>query len=136
MTLSLLLHPVALLGLVATAMCLCIYLFLSSKRELHAERYAWSVSRTALEGRLQRLQEELGELRSGIATPLVEPPVMAEARPAAQPVMSSPVPMEERTRAEALALRNAGFSAERIAPVLQLPENEVELLLKIQRLTA
>ena len=131
MMVSWLLHPLAVHAVVATAMCLCVYLFVSSKRELQSEQKSWSASRTALEAQMQRMQEELEELRNVACEAVAEPPARGEAsRPA------SLAPMEERTRAEALALRNAGFPAERIAPVLQVPENEVELLLKIQRLTA
>jgi DNA-binding NarL/FixJ family response regulator len=110
----------------AMGMSLCLYLFFSLKRDLRAvddraaKRHA--AFETEWQARSSELDERWSEL-SHVSKFLVEPTAATSG-------------LNLTKRSQALQLFRRGASAEEIARTLSLPRNEVELLVKIQRMTA
>lgn len=101
----------------------CLYLFVSLKREIQVCRKEQDALRTALEAlraELRQLREELAESERRAAT-LVAP---APARSG----------FNLSTRSQALRMSRRGNTNQQIAAALEIPEKEVELLLKVQRI--
>ena len=110
----------------AAGMSLCLYLFFSLKRDVRSvdERLgrrasAFEADWTARSGELDARWSQL----SHISKFLVEPPPAASG-------------LNLTKRSQALQLSKRGASIEDIASTLSLRRNEVELLVKIQKLTA
>ncbi len=104
-------YSVLALGLVAS---LC--LFLSLKRELHLQR--------------QKHCREIDEIRSHLKSAAEQEPVQ---------IISPPVPhsgFNLSRRVQAMRLSRRGEGAEHIAAALGVPDREVELLLRVQRMSA
>jgi hypothetical protein len=117
-----LLSPIGLFSLLALGLFGCLALFLSMKREIALARRSVAenkdlaaVSVTTLTAELAAFRKQMEE--SGAAAPLGQE-------------------LNLTRRAQALRMQNRGESAATIASALQLPRNEIDLLLKIQKLTA
>jgi DNA-binding NarL/FixJ family response regulator len=120
------LHPAAPYAALAIGMSLCLFLFVSLKRDLRAAEDRSNKKIAALEADWQAktaiLDERWSEL-SQISGLLVSPP----------PLRSG---MNLTKRSQALQMSRRGESAKEIAATLSLPQMEVDLLLKVQRLGA
>jgi hypothetical protein len=109
--------------LLAIGLASCLHLFISLKREIQVYRKKQKELRAAL-GEIQielaRLREELAESERRAAT-LVAP----------APTRSG---FNLSTRSQALRMSRRGNTNQEIAAALEIPEKEVELLLKVQRI--
>lgn len=115
--------------LVAAGLLLCVVLFLLLKIEVHALGRRSEARRQALETRLTQLEQAVAELRADLReteerTGVLAPPVAPRSG------------MNLTTRAQALRMYRRGEPPERIAAALQIPENEVRLLIKVHQLSA
>lgn len=120
---------VGTLALVAAGLILCVILFLLLKIELQALTRRWEVRQRALEASVRKLEEAAEELRLGLKE--------ADERTG---VLAPPAPprsgLNLTTRAQALRMVRRGEPPERIAAALQVPENEIRLLVKVHKLAA
>jgi hypothetical protein len=123
------LYPLVQCGLLAAGLLLCLYLFLSAKREARRAGLRAERSRQALEERIQTLQAAVDGLRAGLeeleerSDKLVEPPPAASG-------------LNLTKRSQALRMHRRGEAPENIAAALLLPPQEVELLLKVDQMAA
>jgi len=115
--------------LTCAGLLLCLYLFLSLKRELQRDGRRASRRQDAMADEVEalgkafgRLEEELREM-SRRSELLVEPP------PAASGLNLS-------RRSQALRMHRRGESPANIAASLGMPQLEVELLLKVEQIGA
>ena len=116
-------------GLQAAGLALCLYLFLSAKREARrAERRAVE-TRQEVDRALDSVQQAIAQLRSGLmeanelSRKLVEPPPAASG-------------LNLTKRSQALRMHRRGESPGHIAAALVMPQGEVELLLKVEQMGA
>ena len=123
------LHPLLQGGLQAAGLALCLYLFLSAKREARrAERRA-AESRQEVDRALDSIQQSIAQVRSGLmevnelSRKLVEPPPAASG-------------LNLTKRSQALRMHRRGESPGHIAAALLMPQGEVELLLKVEQMGA
>jgi hypothetical protein len=121
-----LLHPAAPYAALTTGMALCLFLFVSLKRDLRGAEERSRKKLAALEAdmaaRTAILDERWNEL-SQISRLLVSP----------APLRSG---MNVTRRSQALQMSRRGESPKEIAATLALPQNEVDLLVKVQRIAA
>ena len=143
---SSILASLLLLVLLAASLFVGLYLFVSLKRENLRLRRRMDDERlglqTALEGmqstieRMERAQLRAAERKPvPVPVPAPAPPPVAPLASAAQsdviPVATASINLTKRS--QALKLQRLGESPGQIAAKLQLPRNEVELLLKVHR---
>ena len=120
------LHPAWQCALQIAGLVLCLYLFLTLKREAAQERARAQGQRQALDEGQQALQKALGQLESQLrhleekAEQLVEPPPAASG-------------LNINKRSQVVRMHRRGEAPGQIAAALSLPEREVELLLKIEK---
>ena len=121
---TIILHPGTHYATLAIGMSLCLNLFWSLKRDLHAVEERLRKEREALEEDLQAkaaiLEERWNEL-SQLSGLLVPPP----------PIRSG---LNVTRRSQAIQMIRRGETPSDIAATLALPRNEVDLLIKVQRL--
>ena len=113
--------------LIAAGIIVCVYVFISLKREISALERKVEENEARLGAALQGLQPELSSLRQGIQE--------AEQRAG---VLVPPAPPKSglnlNKRSQALKLYRRGELPEKIAAALGLPRREVDLLLKVQKI--
>ena len=124
MHLDWILQPVISYIFTAAGIGLCLFLFVSLKRDLQAYDARSAKKCAALETEwkerlavLEALQMELSQT--------------SDVRIAPPPTRSG---LNLNKRSQALQLSRRGESTQEIATALSLPQNEVELLIKIQRI--
>jgi hypothetical protein len=117
------LHPLIYYFLLAVAMSLCLYLFLAVQRQIQAAETRAGRDAQKLRSELLGLELELARLRGE----LEEKAVAAAPSLAPQPAMN----LNRRTQALRMARR--GDRPDQIAAALQIPDSEVNLLLKVHR---
>ena len=124
MRLEWILHPVMPYAEIAIGLALCVYLFVSVKRDLRAGEARLGKKLAALEAdwqaKMETLDERWNEL-SHISSVLVPPP----------PPRSG---LNWNKRSQALERHRRGETPPEIAAALAIPRNEVELLVKVQRI--
>jgi len=124
MRLDWILHPAISYTLLTAGMGLCLFLFVSLKRDLSAAEARCQKKLAALEmdwrGKMEALDERWKEL-SQISGLLVPPP----------PTRSG---LNLNKRSQALQRSRRGEKAHDIAAALSIPQNEVELIVKIQQI--
>ena len=124
MRLEWILHPVMPYAEIAIGLALCVYLFVSVKRDLRAGEARLGKKLSALEAdwqtKMESLDERWNEL-SQISSVLVPPP----------PPRSG---LNLNKRSQALERHRRGETPPEIAAALAIPRNEVELLVKVQRI--
>jgi len=118
-----LLHPAAPHAAVAAGLSVTLYLFAQLKLEAGRQAAKWKAERAALE-------EENRRMRSGLDSALEE---MKQPRADAAPVPMKPS-MNLTRRAQVIRMHRRGERPEQIAAALGVPQNEVDLVLKISRL--
>jgi len=123
------LSPALQCGFQIAGLLLCVYLFFSIKREarrdgLRSARDQQGIQddMDALKKEVEQIRAEFGELSERSAT-LVEPPPAASG-------------LNLTKRSQALRMHRRGEALDKIAAALMVPEREVELLLKVDELTA
>ncbi len=124
MRLDWILHPAISYALIAAGMGLCLFLFASLKRDLSATEARCQKKFAALEMDWRRKMEALDERwveLSQISGLLVPPP----------PPRSG---LNLSKRSQALQMSRRGEKPQDIAVALSIPQNEVELMLKVQRM--
>lgn len=121
--------PASYYVLLAMGLGLCLYLFMTLKREIWRLENRYKKRLQALEVDLQQMHAEAENLRERLQE--------AEER---EELLVPPTPprsglnLSKRTQALRMSLR--GESPEQIAAALGIPESEVQLLLKVQRIVA
>jgi hypothetical protein len=124
MRLEWIVHPVATYALIAIGLGLCLFLFASLKRDLHSSEARAGKKLAALtadwEAKMEGLDERWKEL-SQVSNLLIAPP----------PPRSG---LNVSKRSLALQMHRRGAEPPEIAAALALPQNEVELLVKVQRI--
>jgi hypothetical protein len=101
----------------------CLHLFISLNRDIRAQRR----KQNAIEAAIGLLSVEFAEVKRAVEE--------AESRTG---VLVAPTPpragVNLTTRSQALRMYRRGETIQRIAAALEVPEQEVELLIKVQRL--
>jgi hypothetical protein len=124
MRLDWILHPAISYTLLTIGLSLCLFLFASLKRDLLATESRCQKKLAAMEAewreRVQTLDEQWKELSE--AAGLLVPPA---------PTRSG---LNLNKRSQALQMSRRGEKPQDIAAALSIPQNEVELLVKIQRI--
>jgi len=119
-----LLSPAGPYAALATGMVLCLFLFVTLKRDLRAGEHRWRK-------RLMTLEADLEVKAAAIDGRLVELSDISGLLVPPQPPRSG---LNLTKRSQALQMHRRGTTAPEIADALGLPQNEVELLVKIQRI--
>ena len=123
-TLELLLHPLAPYVGLTLVLVLSLCLFLQVKVEMRRQAKKWAEERTALQVANLALRGALDDLRREPES-AAEPPVSAPPRIAA---------LNLTRRSQVLRLYHRGEMPEQIAAALGVPLNEVDLLLKVNKM--
>lgn len=129
MYLDWILHPAAQCGLLAAGLLLCLFLFVSAKREIRVEKARGEARAQAAEAALSQIREELAQWESRLAEVEAKAGLLVPPAPAASGLNLS-------RRSQVLRMHRRGEAPEQIAASLGLPQNEVALLLKVHRLAA
>ena len=121
---NIILNPGTQYAALVIGLSLCLYLFWSLKRDLHAAEERSRKKLAAVEAELQAraatLDERWSEL-SHVSQLLVPPPLLRSG-------------LNLTKRSQAVQMIRRGESPQEIAATLALPRNEVDLLIKVQRL--
>jgi hypothetical protein len=117
MSLEWILHPAMPYAEIAIGLALCLYLFVSVKRDLRACETRSGKKLAALEAHWDERWKELSQ----VSSLLVPPP----------PPRSG---LNLTKRSQALERHRRGETPPEIAAALAIPRNEVELLVKVQRI--
>ncbi len=128
MTWDFMLHPLAGYTLTGGGLLACSYLFLTAKREAMRTARRCQQQRDALESEVRKLEETVRSLAGRVE----EIASLAEA--GVPPPATGGLNISTRTRA--LRMHRRGDPAERIAAALSVPQQEVELLLKVEALAS
>jgi|YelNatPaOPRAMG01_1025707.scaffolds.fasta_scaffold155708_2 DNA-binding NarL/FixJ family response regulator len=121
------LYPVFQCGLEAAGIGLCVYLFLNLKREARDVYLSQEKRHQTLQAAVDNLRSEVVALQAAVqeteqrAGMLVPP----------QPPQSG---LNVNKRTQALRMYKSGEDAQAIARRLAIPEREVDLLIKVQRI--
>lgn len=123
-------HPLAYYGVLAVGLVLSLYLFISVKME-NAQL------RKKLEAQQLQSQDLFGEFRKtlGNLAQSLQEHEQDEAQELPMRTVQG-VSINLTKRSQALRMYRRGDSPEHISSALQMPRNEVELLLKVQKALA
>ncbi len=127
MHLEWILHPAVQCSLQAAGLGLCVYLFLTLKHESQNAELRSSSRQQAIEASLERLGTAVEEIESRLR----------EAEERTGMLVAPPPPpsgLNLSKRSQALRMHRRGESPQKIAASLTLPQREVELLVKVQRI--
>jgi len=108
------LNPLTQCVFLALTLIVCLALFISVKVEIAIVRHSLNKRRESVESAAAALATELATLRMEMGS--------AEADPSLT------------RRAQALQMQSDGKSADTIADALRVPRNQVDLMLKLQKL--
>lgn len=132
-------HPVAYYGVLSAAMSACLYLFVSTARNIESVRRRFD--RRMLDSELQT--GIIGTQVAAIQTRVDEWTTRSqelEGKVASLAAVRRPqflsVGIDANQRTQVLRLARRGERPERIAAELGVPKSEVDLLLKVQRAVA
>jgi hypothetical protein len=120
MPIDLILNPLVQYGFLAFGLIACLALFLSVKLEVARVRRSVNTSRDSVAVSTATLATELATLREEIGS--------------AEATLPTGQELNLTRRAQALRMQNSGESPAAIAATLRVPRNEIDLLLKLQRL--
>ena len=123
MNLDWLLSPATQYGALALGLAACMFLFISSKMELKSFRRQTTESTAMVAANFTNLSAEMQGIRDDVRELETAPAV-------AMPVDG----LNLTKRAQALRMYHRGEAIPTIAAALRAPQNEVELLLKVQQL--
>lgn len=121
---NIILNPGTQYATLAISLCLCLYLFYSLKRDLHAAEKRSGKKLAEVEAELEAKAATLDERWSELSqiSHLLVPPA---------PLRSG---LNLTKRSQAVQMIRRGESPQEIVTTLALPRNEVDLLIKVQRL--
>jgi hypothetical protein len=125
MRLDWILSPLTLWSALALSLFAVLFLFATFKKELAAVRRQANRSAESLAGNVETLTQEISGMRAGLQA--------AEAAPLV-PATGESLTMTKRARA--LRMYRRGEPVSSIAASLHAPQNEIELLLKIDQFVA
>lgn len=118
-------NPLTHYGLLTTGLSLCLYLFISIKRDVRLLEYrrrkqqeAWDAAAAEFRAALEEIRTELRE---------------AEERSGAASLPPGAAGINLNKRSQALRMFRRGARPDQIASALAVPQNEVELLLKLHQ---
>jgi DNA-binding NarL/FixJ family response regulator len=116
--------PLAPFILIGINSALCLFVFLCAKHEMRAMNLRWRRRQTAQESATEELKAQVAQLSARILD--------AEERTG---VLVPPTPprsgMNLNKRSQVIRMSRRGEQVEKIAASLNLPQREVELLLKV-----
>lgn len=121
MSMDWILSPLAIYGALALAMTGCLTLFFSFKSEIRHVRRSAETSKQALASQVREMESSVGNLQEQVAEIGVRP---TPGNPG----------MNLNRRVHMLRMHRRGESLETIAAALSTPRNEVELLVRVQRM--
>jgi len=120
-------HPLIQYGLLAVVLSACLCLFLATRKEQVLDSKVVHAELGQVRSSLDVLRLQVGQLERRLCA--------AEERVEEPPPSLLPVPgMNLTRRSQVLRMARRGDEPGRIAAELGLPESEVELLLKVQRI--
>ncbi len=111
------------LALLVAGIGACLYLFWTLKMEMRRNQKSQAAQAERLESAIASLTRDLEELRRQL-----------KERPLEQIPSAPPSAINLSKRAQALRMHRRGEPAATIAAALSIPQNEVELLLKLDRM--
>ncbi|MBI5283305.1 MAG: hypothetical protein HY858_16590 [Candidatus Solibacter usitatus] len=123
------LHPLTYYLLLASGLMFCLYLFVSLKKESALLRRRQRDDHDTLVKSVESFRHSLLQLQSALADqpqprqPADEAPVFGAA-------------LNFNKRSQALRMYRRGEPAEKISAALQMPRNEVDLILKVHHASA
>ena len=113
--------------LIAAGLVLCIYVFLSLKKEIHVLQTRLHDTKATIETALESIQAEIDDLKQGLREAEERTGVMVAPSP-------PPSGLNLNKRSQALRMYRRGEVSEKIAAALNLPRREVDLLIKVQKI--
>lgn len=132
-------HPIAYYGALSAAMSACLYLFVSTARNVHSLRARFDRRLRDAELQTGVLGAQVATVQSrvdDIATRTQELEGTVSSLAAARRPQSMTAGVDANQRTQVLRLARRGERPERIAAELGVPKSEVDLLLKVQRAVA
>jgi len=123
--LDILLHPLAAYVALALGLGLSIGLFVQVKAEMRRQSKRWTEERTALQAANLALRGALDDLRR-------EPPPAGTSPMQSLPAIRPSLNMTRRS--QVLRLHHRGEEPDQIAAALGVPVNEVDLMLKVNKM--
>jgi hypothetical protein len=121
MSLDWILSPLAIYGAMALTMVSCLTLFLSFKFEVRQVRRHGEASKESLVSQVREMESSMGNLQEKVEDI------------GGRPALGTPA-MNLNRRVQVLRMHRRGESLETIAAALSTPRNEVELLIRVQRM--
>lgn len=115
------LSPLAIYGAMALTMVSCLTLFLSFKFEVRQVRRHGEASKDSLASQVREMESSMGSLQEKVEDI------------GARPTLGTPA-MNLNRRVQVLRMHRRGESLETIAAALSTPRNEVELLIRVQKM--
>jgi DNA-binding NarL/FixJ family response regulator len=122
MNLNWILSPVTIYAVIATALIAALVLFITAKLEIQQALSAARDARQSVDGAVEKLSVGIEQLRTEMSLPA----------PASAPAPGPALNLTKRT--QALRMLRRGESVGSIASALRAPRNEIELLVKVQRM--
>lgn len=124
MFLDLVLSPAAPFAVIAAGLSLCLYFFVSLKRDQRACETRWQKKLAAVDAGWKAQMEALDERWKEVShvSGLLVPP---------SPPRSG---LNLSKRSQALQMHRRGEAPQDIAAALSIPQNEIELLVKVQQI--
>lgn len=127
MHLEWILSPALQYAVEAVGLGLCLYLFFTLKHEARLLELRGANRQNALEVTVKALEAAIEEMKCGLREVEEQTGMLVAPAPL-------PSGLNLNKRLQALRMYRRGESPEKIAASLQLPQTEVELLLKVQRI--
>jgi hypothetical protein len=121
MSLDWILSPLAIYGAMALTMVSCLTLFLSFKLDVRQVRRHGEASKETLASQVREMESSMASLREKVEDI------------GGRPTPGNPA-MNLNRRVQMLRMHRRGESLETIAAALSTPRNEVELLIRLQRM--
>lgn len=123
-------EPLAFYALLATGLILCLSLFVSLKRENTKLRMTLEHDRRLTVGKMEEFRNSMSRLQDALEHSRGEVHVQMEMEPRDS---AAPQSLNLNKRSLALRMYRRGETPAQIAASLNLPRNEVDLLLKVQK---
>ena len=114
-------------ALLIVGFCLCLFLFLTTKWEAHAAELRRGKEQRRLESSVAELRVRVELLGAELKHKTEQPPVAA-----APQILGGSLNLTKRS--QVIQMNRRGEPSGQIAAVLGIPQNEVELLLKVHRM--
>ena len=133
-------HPLTIYSVLASSLMVCLYLFVSLKREIAhirkgraEDNLKWGIDKNRYQASLESLRAALNEVTPPAETQAA-PALWAPAPAAAgTPPAATALSMNVTKRSQALRRWRRGETPEQISATLEMPRAEVEILIKAFR---